>query len=145
MEDDEPTSVDDGDRRRQIERLEDRIEQLAETIERCRKLVLIAKAAVAVGTLVIVAVLAGMIRFDTALIASLAAVIGGFVAIGANGSTADEAAAALAAAESERDELINAIAPQVVGGRASDGPVAGIAEDAALAAMRRRGNGRILP
>ncbi len=144
MEDDEPAAIDEGDRHRQIERLEDRIEQLAETIERCRKLVLIAKAAVAVGTLVIVAVLAGMIRLDTALIASLAAVIGGLVAIGANSSTADEAAAALAAAETERDELINAIGLQVVGGRAVSGQVGG-ADGAAARIMRGRGNGRILP
>jgi hypothetical protein len=108
--------MDEGDLRREIVRLEARIEALAETIERCRKLILIAKAAVAVGGLLIMAVLLGVTRFDPALmIAAMAAVIGGFVLVGSNGSTAQEATAALRAAEAERAELIGKIELHVVG------------------------------
>jgi hypothetical protein len=77
-----------------------------------------------------VAVLLGAIRSDPAvMIAALAAVIGGIVLLGSNGSTAEEASADLAAAEAERAELIGAIDLRLVPGH-----------DAA-----RPTNGRIMP
>lgn len=136
MDDDAPPPIDPH---RRIERLEERIEQLAETLERCRKLDLIGKGAVVLGVVVLIAVLLGLVYVDTALIAALAAIIGGFVAVGANGSTADQAADDLRAAEAERSALINAIGLQLV-----EPPVTG-GRDEILQATRPKGNGRILP
>ncbi|MCC6780380.1 MAG: hypothetical protein IT537_27710 [Hyphomicrobiales bacterium] len=136
MDDDAPPPIDPH---RRIERLEGRIEQLAETLERCRKLDLIGKGAVVLGVVVLIALLLGLVYVDTALIAALAAIIGGFVAVGANGSTADQAADDLRAAEAERSGLINAIGLQLV-----EPPVTGGSDDIPQR-TRPQGNGRILP
>jgi hypothetical protein len=105
------------DLREQISRLEDRIEDLAEAIERCRKLMLFSKAAIAVGGLLIVAIVFGAIRFDpTVMIGAITAVIGGTVLLGSNSSTSQLTVAALKAAEQQRAELIGRIDLQVVGG-----------------------------
>jgi len=110
----------DSDPRDQIVRLEARIEQLAETLENCRKFILVGRVAVACGLIVLAAMLFGAIRFEpTWLAAAGAAVLGGIVVAGANGSTATEAASDLAAAEAERVALIEQIDLHVVGGDAT--------------------------
>jgi hypothetical protein len=108
--------MDDGNLREHISRLEERIEQLAETIERCRKLMLFSKAAITIGGLLIVAMMFGVIRFDpSAMIGALTAVIGGTVLLGSNSSTSQQTMAAMKAAEEERAGLIDRIDLQVVG------------------------------
>jgi hypothetical protein len=108
--------MNDGNLREQISRLEERIEELAETIERCRKLMLFSKAAIAIGGLLIVAIMFGAIRFDpAAMIGAMAAVIGGTVLLGTNSSTSQQTMAALKAAEEQRAELIGRIDLRVVG------------------------------
>jgi len=108
--------MNDGNLREQISRLEERIEELADIIERCRKLMLFSKAAIAVGGLSIVAMMFGGIRFDpAAMIGAMAAVIGGTVLLGTNSSTSQQTMAALKAAEEQRAELIGRIDLQVVG------------------------------
>jgi hypothetical protein len=108
--------MNDGNLREQISRLEDRIEELADTIERCRKLMLFSKAAIAVGGLLIVAMMFGGIRFDpAAMIGAITAVIGGTVLLGTNSSTSQQTMAALKAAEEQRAELIDRIDLQAVG------------------------------
>jgi len=108
--------ADAGDRREQIRKLERRIEELAETIERCRKLVLMSKIAIAVGSALTLAMAFGAIWFDpTAMIAGITAVIAGAVLLGSNSSTWDEKAAALQAAEAERAGLISEIDLRLVG------------------------------
>ena len=107
----------DGDVREEIQKLEHRIEELAETIEGCRKFLLMSKIAIAVGGLLSLAMAFGVIWFDaTVMIAAITAVIGGAVLLGSNSSTWDEKAAALQAAEARRAELISAIDLRVVGG-----------------------------
>jgi hypothetical protein len=107
--------MNDGNLREQISRLEERTEQLAEIIERCRKLMLFSKAAIAIGGLLIVAMMFGGIRFDpAAMVGALTAVIGGTVLLGSNSSTSQQTMAALKAAEEERAELIDRIDLQVV-------------------------------
>lgn len=106
----------DGNLREQISRLEERIEQLADIIERCRKLMLFSKAAIAIGGLLVVAMMFGGIRFDpAAMIGALTAVIGGTVLLGSNSSTSQQTMAALKAAEDQRTELIGMIDLRVVG------------------------------
>ncbi len=114
--DPDESDLDDSRLRDEIQKLERRIEELAETIERCRKLVLMSKIAIAIGGALTLAMAFGAIWFDpTAMIAGMTAVIGGAVLLGSNSSTWDEKAAALQAAEAERAELISEIAPRLVG------------------------------
>ncbi|HKG00410.1 MAG TPA: hypothetical protein VKB15_07280 [Xanthobacteraceae bacterium] len=105
-----------GELHEDISRLELRIEQLANTIERCRKIVLIAKIAIAVGGVLMLALLLGAIRFNpVAMIAAMTLAIGGIVVFGSNTSTSKQAAADLSAAETLRAELIGRIDLRVVG------------------------------
>jgi hypothetical protein len=108
--------LDEADLREQILTLENRIEELAETMERCRKVILISKAAIAVGGLLALAIMFGAIGFDpVVMIGAITAVIGGAVLLGSNSSTAEEKAAAMQAAEAERAELISRIDLRVIG------------------------------
>jgi hypothetical protein len=105
-----------GDLHEEISRLELRIERLANTIERCRKIVLVAKIAIAVGGVLMLALLLGAIRFNpVAMIAAMTLAIGGIVVFGSNTSTSKQAAADLNAAETLRTELIGRIDLRVVG------------------------------
>ena len=54
----------DGDPRTEILRLEAKIEELTELIERCRKIILISKIAVAIGGIWLLALAIGLMRFD---------------------------------------------------------------------------------
>jgi len=106
----------DGNLREEISRLEERIEELAEAIEKCRKLMLFSKAAITVGGLLTLAILIGVIRFDpAAMIGAMTAVIGGTVLLGSNSSTSQQTMAELKAAEVQRAELIGRIDLQLVG------------------------------
>jgi hypothetical protein len=79
------------DLRDQIERLEVRIEALAERAERCRKIIVFATATIVVGALVLAAIVVGALEFSpVAMICGIAAVIGGIVVRGSNRSTMDE-------------------------------------------------------
>jgi hypothetical protein len=112
---DEPDLEESG-LREQIQKLENRIEELAEAIEKCRKFVLLSKIAVAAGGILTVAMAFGLVGFDpAAMIGGITAVIGGAVLLGSNSSTWDEKAAALQAAEAERAELISEIDLRLVG------------------------------
>jgi hypothetical protein len=110
--------ADDADLHEEIVRLEAEIEKLAETIESCRKLVLISKGAMAVAAILIAAALLGAITLDPAvLIGAFGVVLGGVVVFGSNTSTLEQALAATKAAELRRSELIGQIDLRVVGGR----------------------------
>jgi len=103
-------SEDDVDPDNEIARLEDRIEQLAAELEKCRKYSLAARAMLIFGGVLLLALVLGVIRFDgLAMAASIAAILGGIVLWGSNSSTAKEATAQLAEAEAERNALIDRI------------------------------------
>jgi hypothetical protein len=107
----------DGDPRTQISLLEARIDGLAEILERCRKIALVSKVAMASGALAMAAMTLGPIRVDPmAMIAAMTAVIGGIVAYGSNRSTSEQTAAGLRAAEALRAELIGRLELRVVDG-----------------------------
>ena len=74
-----PISMDDdGDLHEQILHIEAHIEELTDIIERCRKIILISKVAIAAGGILILAIVVGALGFDpTILIGAIAAVIGG--------------------------------------------------------------------
>jgi hypothetical protein len=71
-----------------IDSLEQRIEDLAAEIRRCRKLAAAARALIAAGTAGLALLLAGLLTFTPeVMIGALAAVIGGVVLLGSNAST----------------------------------------------------------
>jgi hypothetical protein len=103
------------DPRDEIVRLEAHIEALAAIIENCRKFILASRASVALGGLLLLAGMVGVISLDPALLtAAIVAVIGGIVLLGSNSSTAKEAAAEMVDAEARRAELIGHIDLRVI-------------------------------
>jgi hypothetical protein len=103
-------------RHAEIARLEGEIEELAERIERCRRIIFAAKIAIALGAVLLVALVVGAVRFDpTAMIVAISAVIGGIVAFGSNTTTAKQASADMSAAQVQRDALIGRMHLRVVG------------------------------
>ena len=102
-------STDETDPHSEIAQLEDRIEQLAQKLEGCRKYAVAARVAMAVGGAMLLALIVGVVRPDIAMPASIVGMLGGIVLAGSNRSTANEAAAELAEAEAERKALIGRI------------------------------------
>src|SRR5262247_3280524 len=98
----------DDDLREDISRLEAHIEDLARTIERCRKISVAARIAIAAGGVIILALMLGAIRFNPT------AAIGGLVVFGSNASTSKQAMADMTATEVRRAELIGRIDLQVI-------------------------------
>ena len=106
----------DGDLRDQIARLEADIEQLADGLERCRKVMLFSKVAIAAGAILVLAYFLGPIGFDpTILIGAIAAIVGGVVVFGSNSSTSKQTMAAMKDAEACKAELIDKIDLRTVG------------------------------
>jgi hypothetical protein len=106
----------DGDPRERIARLEAQIEALAETVESCRKIMLVAKVAIAGGAALILAMVLGMVRPELAsLSGATAALLGGIVLLGSNRSTSDQALAKMRNAEAARTALIDRLELRPVG------------------------------
>ena len=107
---------DDGDQHEQILHIEAHIEELTDIIERCRKIILFSKAAVAAGGILILATIIGALGFDaTILIGAIATLIGGTVVFGSNTSTLKQTMTDMKAAEAHRTALISRMELKVVG------------------------------
>jgi hypothetical protein len=111
-----------ADPRDEIARLEARIEELAEDLERGRKIGVFAKVLLAGGTLWLVAGLLGIMNLGPAMMGAITAILGGFVLKGSNDSSSRQAQAALNTAENARTDLICAMALRTVDGRVDAGP-----------------------
>jgi hypothetical protein len=112
----QPFKTEDGDPRDQIARLEMRLEELAETMTRCRKIKLISQIAIAGGGIWLLAVMIGIIGFNSVtLMAAISAVIGGTVVYGSNTTTSREVDTAMNEAEAQRAALIESLDLRVVG------------------------------
>ena len=99
----------------EIERLEARIEELSDSIEGCRKAMLIAKLAIGAGALLLLGMLFGIAGDGAvALIAAIVAATGGIVVLGSNRTTFDQLVAERQEAEAERVSLIGSIDLRVV-------------------------------
>src|SRR5712671_1642557 len=108
-------TAESADPRDEIARLEEHIEQLAAKLESCQKFAAASRFAMALGGVLLVGLMFGVIPFDPlALIGAMAAGLGGMVTLGSNNSTAKEAAVQLAAAEAERAELIGSMELRVI-------------------------------
>lgn len=104
-----------GDPREDIARLEERIEELEARLENCRKFAAASRFAMALGAVLLLGLLFGVIPFDElALVGGMAAGLGGVVMLGSNNSTAKVTAAELAEAEAARAALIGSIELRVV-------------------------------
>jgi glutamate 5-kinase len=102
----------------EISQIEARLEELAEVAERCRKIILVSKAAIAIGIALLLVMMPGFVGSNqVAAIGSIAAVLGGIVSLGSNVSTLRQTMAAMGAAEVLRSDLIDGIDLQVVGDR----------------------------
>ncbi len=100
----------------EISRIEARLDELAEVSERCRKIILVSKAAIAGGVALLLVTMLGLFGSNqVTAIGSIAVVIGGIVSLGSNVSTLRETMAAMSAAEVLRSDLISRIDLRVVG------------------------------
>lgn len=103
------------DRTYEIPEIEERIEELAEIAERCRKLIRASKAAIVGGVaLALVATLGLIGSAQIAALGSIALVLGAIVSLGSNVSTLRQTEAAIKAAEALRSDLIGKIDLRVV-------------------------------
>jgi hypothetical protein len=110
--------MDEDDPADEIARLEARIEELAEIAERCRKIILVSRAAIGGGAALLLVMVLGLFgSSQTAAIGSIAVVLGGIVSLGSNVSTLRQTMAAIGAAEALRSEMIGRIDLRVVGER----------------------------
>jgi hypothetical protein len=108
MPDDDPTD--------EISLIEERLEELAEISERCRKIILVSKAAIGVGAALLLVTILGLFgSSQTVALGSIAAVLGGVVSLGSNVSTLRQTTEAIGAAEALRSDLISRIDLRVVG------------------------------
>jgi hypothetical protein len=111
-----PTLIGEGNATHEIAQLEERIEALTASIERCRKISFAAKLAVSAGILWFVLFLFWIVSFNpTAFVAATSAVLGGFVLLGSNSTTWEQTEAARTAAEARRADLIGGIELRLVG------------------------------
>ena len=100
----------------EISRIEARLDELAEVSERCRKIILVSKAAIAGGVALLLITMLGLFGSNqVTAIGSIAVVIGGIVSLGSNVSTLRQTMAAMRAAEVLRSDLIGRIDLRVVG------------------------------
>jgi hypothetical protein len=112
--------IDEDDPSDEISQVEARIEQLAEIAERCRKIILVSRAAIAGGVALLLVMMLGLFgSSQVAALGSIAVVLGGIVSLGSNVSTLRQTMAAISAAEALRSDLIGRIDLRVVGERAA--------------------------
>jgi hypothetical protein len=100
----------------EISLIEERLEELAEVAERCRKIIMVSKVAIAGGVALLLVTVLGLFgSHQAAALGSIAAVLGGIVSLGSNVSTLRQTTDAISAAEALRSDLIGRIDLRVVG------------------------------
>jgi len=108
--------MDEDNQTDEISRIEARLDELA---ERCRKIILVSKAATAGGIALLLVMMLGLTGSSNqaATIGLIAVALGGIVSLGSNASTLRQTMAAISAAELRRSDLISKIDLRVVGDR----------------------------
>jgi hypothetical protein len=108
--------TDDDEPIDEISVIEARLAQLAEVAERCRKIILVSKAAIAGGMALLLLMMLGLFGSNqVAALGSIAVVLGAIVSFGSNVSTLRQTTDAISAAEALRSDLISRIDLRVVG------------------------------
>src|SRR3984893_3735221 len=98
--------------------IEAQLEELADVAERCRKIILVSKVAIAGGVALLLVMMLGLVGPNqVTAIGSIAVVPGGTVSLGSNVGTLRQTMAAMTAAEVLRSDLISRIDLRVVGDR----------------------------
>jgi cell division septum initiation protein DivIVA len=98
------------DLHQQIADLEAEIDALSDAAERCRKSMIVARAAVVAGILVFGASLFGLIRSDAIiLVVGIAVTIAGIGFFGSSRGTLDQLAEKIRVREARRTEMIDAM------------------------------------
>ena len=96
------------DLHQQIADLEAEIDALTDAAEKCRKSMVVAKAAVGVGILLFVVSLLGLIRIDPViLVVAIGATLAGIGFYGSSRSTLDQISAKIRVSEARRAEMID--------------------------------------
>ena len=94
----------------EIERLELRIEELREAIERSRRLRLVGLASALIGPALIVGFILGLVDYTPArVLVAFALAIGGMVLMGSSRSSTEELERAMKQAEAQRMAAIDAL------------------------------------
>ena len=103
----------------EISRIETQLDELAEVSERCRKIILVSKVAIAGGVGLLLVMVLGLFGSSNqvAAIGSIAVVLGGIVSLGSNVSTLRQTMVAMSAAEVLLSDLISRRDFRVVGDR----------------------------
>lgn len=92
----------------EIERLEIRIEELREAIERSRRLMWLGRAATVIGPALLVCLLLGFVAFTPIrMIVAIALAIGGMVLSGSSRASTDELLRSLTRTEAQRRAAID--------------------------------------
>lgn len=97
----------------EIERLEARMDELRDRIESCRKAIMLSRLALMAAAALLGFVLFGVVRSTPLLLLAIAGMLAGFVGMGSNRTTAEQARAELATCRAERDALIDGLAPRI--------------------------------
>src|SRR5215210_2947931 len=96
-----------SDPQQEIADLEAEIDALTHAAERCRKIIVLSKAATCAGGLSLFLILTGLIRVGPmALILAINAALGGLALFGSHASTLNEIAARISTHEARRTALI---------------------------------------
>jgi hypothetical protein len=102
----------------EISRIEAQLKEVAGVSERCRKIILVSKAAIVGGVASLFVMMLGLFGSSQVVtIGSIAMVLGGIVSLGSNVSTMRQTMAAMSAAEVLRSDLISRIDFRIVGDR----------------------------
>jgi hypothetical protein len=113
-------AMDEDDAVDEMSQIEARIEELAGRAERCRKVIVVSRAAIAGGVALLLVTMLGLLGpSQVAAIGSIAVVLGGIVSLGSNVSTLRQTTEAIGAAQALRSELIGRIDLRVVGDSAA--------------------------
>lgn len=106
------------DHRQAIADIETELDGLAESAERCRKVMLVAKVATATGLALLSCLTLGLLRFELMLfVAGVTAVLAGPALFGSHRSTLAELQAKIVEREAERAALIDEMDLRIVESR----------------------------